>query len=373
MKILITSVPAGSGHVRAAEAVLAAIQKTAPGVEAVHIQVTDLVTAGFRRFYVDGYRVAVNRAPSVWGRVYRFWDKPPSGLTPLLYQAQRLCSTGFYEYLDRFQPDLILSTHFLVPQLLAAAPERLFRPPVEMIITDYDVHHFWVSNLVSRYYVAHEDMTSALAAYGVSPTRVVASGIPVHPSFSEPVSPSSVFRNLNLEPHRPVILMLAGGLGLNQLKDAVEKLFVIPGEIQIVTVAGKNEALRDQLDALKPPPSIKLVNLGYVDNMHELLAISDLVITKPGGLTVSECLARKKIMILFSPIPGQEEKNAEFLTLHKAAARARTLDDLPRLAAQLLTDRRARGVILWNIERCSRPRAAFTIAQSITQATRLAA
>ena len=375
MKVLITSVPAGSGHVRAAEALLAAFQQSSPSIEAAHIQVTDWVTPGFRKFYVDGYRVTVSHAPALWGRVYRFWDNRPAdgALTPLLHRAQRYCSTGFYEYLEKFRPDLILTTHFLVPQLLAAHPNRSFRPVIESVITDYDVHRFWVSDNVSRYFVAHKDMTEALVRYGVPPTRIVASGIPVHPCFSEPVSPSSIFNDLQLNPRRPVILVLAGGLGLNPLRAAVEKLFSLPDEVQIITVAGKNESLRAQLETLKPPPSIRLLNLGYVRNMQELLTISNLVITKPGGLTVSECLAKKKLMILFSPIPGQEEKNAEFLVAHKAAVKADTIDDLPRIAAQLLSNRSVRGAILWNVERCAKPQAALTITDTIARTSRIAA
>jgi len=368
-------VPAGSGHVRAAEALLAAFQQNSPEIKAEHIQVTDLVTPGFRKFYVDGYRVTVNRAPALWGRVYRFWDNRPAdgAWTPLLHRAQRFCSSGFYDYVENFRPDLILTTHFLVPQLLSAHSPRSCRPVIESVITDYDVHRFWVSDNVSRYYVAHADMTEALGRYGVPPARVVASGIPVHPCFSEPVSPSSIFNDLQLDPRRPVILVLAGGLGMNPLKAAVEKLFLLPGGAQIITVAGKNESLRAQLDALKPPANVRLLNLGYVRNMQELLAVSHLVITKPGGLTVSECLAKKKLMILFSPIPGQEEKNAEFLVARKAAVKADTVDDLPRIAAQLLGNRSMRGAILWNLERCAKPQAAFTITDIITRTFCLAA
>jgi processive 1,2-diacylglycerol beta-glucosyltransferase len=375
VKVLITSVPAGCGHVRAAEAVREALLRTAPYVEAMHVEVTDFVTPSFKKIYVDGYRVTVNRAPALWGHIYRYWDhRPPeAGLTPLLYKAQRFCSTGFYEYIDRFQPDLILTTHFLVPQLLAANPNQACRPAIESIITDYDVHRFWVSDNVSRYYVAHEDMKETLAGYGVPPSRVTVSGIPIHPSFSEPVSVAPLLSGLGLNREKPIILVLAGGFGLSLLKNAVEKLFTLAGGAQIVTISGKNEALRAQLGTLAPPPGVKLVHLEYVHNMHELLTISDLVITKPGGLTLSECLAKKKIMLFFAPIPGQEEKNAEFLTLRKAAAWAKSIDDLPTLAERLLTQRPVQGAILWNVERFSRPHAAFAIAESISRAACLAA
>jgi processive 1,2-diacylglycerol beta-glucosyltransferase len=341
----------------------------------VHVDVADFVTPNFRRLYVEGYRVAVNHTPALWGRLYNYWDRPPNGVvTPLLFRAQGSCAHAFYAFLDRFQPDVILTTHFLIPQLLAARGDRRpYGPFVETIITDYDVHRFWISDIVSRYYVAHEAMMPILARYGVSPSRVTASGIPVHPCFSEPASPSSIFHNLGLDSKLPVILMLSGGLGLNELQNAVEKLFSLRRNVQILTVSGKNEVLRARLDKLQAPSSTRLMNLGYVRNMHELLTISDLVITKPGGLTVSECLAKKKLMVLFSPIPGQEEKNAEFLVTRGAAVQVRSLNELPEIVMNLLNDPSLRDRMLANVRSCAKPQAAFTIAQNLLRTSSLAA
>src|SRR5208337_2576628 len=109
---------------------------------------------------------------------------------------------------------------------------------------------------------------------------------------------------------------------------SVQELFGLDRPVQIVTVAGKNDALRERLNRLTPPPHIRLINQGYVRNMHELLSICDLVITKPGGLTISECLAKRRPMLLYAPIPGQEERNADFALRHQIALRARTPRDL---------------------------------------------
>jgi processive 1,2-diacylglycerol beta-glucosyltransferase len=345
-------------------------------VEAVHADVADFVTANFRRFYVEGYRVAVNYAPALWGRLYRYNDRAPdqNTLLPLLQRAQHACASAFFAYLHRFRPDRILSTHFLIPQLLSA--DRRFtclNPSVESIITDYEVHRFWVSDIVSRYYVAHEQMVAALARYGVPVWRVTVSGIPVHPCFSDPVSNASILEGLGLDPDRPVIMMLAGGLGLNELSRALQQIFTLPRSVQIITVSGKNEALRARLDKLQAPASVRLLNLGFVRNMHELLSISDLVITKPGGLTVSECLAKNKLMILFSPIPGQEAKNAEFLVERGAAVQVNTLDELPQTIEQLLRNPLLGAQMLAQVKACARPLAAYTIAETIAHAPCLAA
>src|SRR5262249_22091146 len=264
MKVLITSLSAGSGHVRAAEAILAALKETTPEVEAVHVDVAHFVSPSLRRLYVEGYRLAIHRAPALWGRLYRYSDAPALDhvIGPLLHRIQRACANNFYAYVERFRPDLILTTHFLIPQLIAAERHHpSFGPPVETIITDYDVHRFWVSDVVTRYYVAHDGMIDTLSRYGVPRSRAVVSGIPVHPCFLKPASISEEIGRLNLDGLRPVLLMLSGGLGLYELEDAVKRLFALSARPQIVTVSGKNEHLRARLDKLRVPGGTTLINL----------------------------------------------------------------------------------------------------------------
>jgi len=375
MKVLITSLSAGSGHVRAAEAVLAACKQNSPAVEAVHVDVANFVSPNFRRLYVEGYRVAVQHAPGLWGRLYRFSDSPShAALTPLLYKIQRSCAHGFYNYLQRFRPDLILSTHFLIPQLISAERHHpSFGPPVETVITDYDVHRFWISNVVTRYFVAHEGMVETLTRYGVPRNRVTVSGIPVHPTFLEKYALPRIAAELGFTLDKPVILMLAGGFGIFELQQAVQHLLDVPVPLQVITVSGKNDLLRRRLDMLKVPPGITLKNLGHVRQMPELLSISHIVMTKPGGLSVSEGLAMKKQMILYSPIPGQEEKNAEYLVGQGAAVQVQSMKELPDLVSQLLGDTTFSQRLLSNVERCSRPQAAYTIAENLTHTSSLAA
>jgi len=361
-------VSAGSGHVRAAEAIQAAFWRSRPEVKAIHIDVMNFVSPGFHRLYAGGYSFAVNRTPALWGRLYSFWDRTPpeGGIAEWLRRAQRHHAVPFFRYLSSVRPDLILTTHFLIPQLLSQDHPYpwLRRIPLECVITDYDVHRFWISDNIARYYVAHEELAGRLAAEGVHPSRIVVSGIPVHPVFLAPVSEALVRQKLNLDPVQPVLLILAGGLGLQALEKSVQELFGLARPVQIVTVAGKNESLRERLNRLTPPPHVRLVNQGYVRNMHELLSISDLVITKPGGLTVSECVAKRRPMLLYAPIPGQEERNADFALRHQIAFRARVPGDLPILAERVLSDPLMQLRLQTNLAACAHPDAAFRIADA---------
>jgi len=354
--------------VRAAEAIQAAFWRSRPEVKAIHIDVMNFVSPGFHRLYAGGYSFAVNRTPALWGRIYSFWDRTPTdeGIAEWLRRAQRHFAAPFFRYLSSVRPDLILTTHFLIPQLLRQDHPYpwLRRIPLECVITDYDVHRFWISDNVARYYVAHEELAGRLAGQGVSPSRITVSGIPVHPVFLSPVSEALLRQKLSLDPVQPVLLVLAGGLGLPMLEKSMQELFGLKRSVQIVTVAGKNEALRERLNRLTPPPHIRLVNQGYVRNMHELLSISDLVITKPGGLTVSECLAKRRPMLLCAPIPGQEERNADFALRHHIALRASVPQDLPLLVERILCNPLDLLRFQTNLAACAHPDAAFRIADA---------
>jgi processive 1,2-diacylglycerol beta-glucosyltransferase len=377
MKVLITSVSAGSGHVRAAEAIQAAYWRSQPDVKAIHIDVMNFVSPSFSRLYAGGYSFAVNRAPALWGQLYSFWDRTPpeKRIAEWMRRAQRHFSAPFFRYLSCVQPDLILTTHFLVPQLLGQDHPFpwLRRIPIECVITDYDVHQFWISDNISRYYVAHEELADRLMAHGVPSSRIAVTGIPVHPVFSSTVSDALVRQKLCLDPVKPVLLVLAGGLGLPMLEKSVEQLFRLDRPVQILTVAGKNEALRERLNRLTPPPHIRLVNQGYVRNMDELLSISDLVITKPGGLTLSECLAKRRPMLLYAPIPGQEERNSEFALRHHIGLRATAPQELPRLVEKILSDPLEKARFQVNLAACAHPDAAFRIAELSKQDSMAAA
>jgi processive 1,2-diacylglycerol beta-glucosyltransferase len=365
MRILITSVSAGAGHVKAAEAIQAALRRRFPSIHAVHVDVMNFVTARFLKIYVDGYNFAINYTPGLWGRLYDYWDRQDSSnkVTSLLYRAQRHYAAAFFDYLARFDPHLIITTHFFVPQLLSEGPTEV-SAPLECVITDYDLHRFWVSDRISRYYVAHDGIAGKLRDMGVSADKISATGIPVHPIFDEHVGLRSLYQNYNLEPGLPVILVLSGGTGLSSQEKAVKALLRSERPMQILTVSGRNEALLRRLERLQAPAHIALRNLGYVSNMHELLSLSDMVITKPGGLTVSECLAKKKIMILFSPIPGQEERNADFVVRKHAGVRAEHWNDLPVVVDRLLSDPALRSALRRNLDACARPKAAFDIVSS---------
>jgi len=373
MKVLITSVSAGTGHVKAAQAVHAAFKSAYPDVETAHIDLMDYVSPLFKNIYVNKYIALVHYAPRLWKILYHMTANPGAGsfFQSCLGPLQRLFVKPFLDYIQEFKPDAILTTHFLIPQVLPAHMSVGKKSVlVGCVVTDYEYHHFWINEGAHHYFLATETLAHEYVRRGHSSLNLTVSGIPISPVFSGDVSASSIRRAYNLEDNRPVLLVLSGGFGIGPLEDIVRRAFSLEPSLHIITVAGTNQRLRRELDEMVPPSHVSLLNLGLVDNMHELLSVCDLVVTKAGGMTVSECLAKGAAMLFFGSIPGQEESNAAFVESLGAGYRAKDLAHLEKLMSQLLTNPGILNEVKHHAAAHAKPRAAFTIAEKMVQLLR---
>jgi processive 1,2-diacylglycerol beta-glucosyltransferase len=325
-RLLILSVSAGNGHVRAAQALEAAARERPGFAEIAHLDAMDFVAAGFRKMYTDGYIRLINEHPAIWERVHRKTDITPHSAASqrLRRSIERLSSGALRREVRRQKPDAIVCTHFLPAELLAREIEQgHLHCPIWLQVTDYDLHNMWLVPDMTGYFAATDEVAFRMRSRGLPPDRLHVTGIPVMPAFSQPNAPEldreTCVRELGLDPARRTILIVAGGAGVGDLPTLVRRMLDIPGDFQIVAVAGRNAQAKEALDALAKKHPQRLLALGFTDRMHKLMAASDLVVTKPGGLTVSECLALGRPMLLISPIPGQEEHNAGFLMEEGAA------------------------------------------------------
>jgi len=196
----------------------------------------------------------------------------------------------------------------------------------------------------------------------VPPAATAVTGIPIHPAFSEPKDPAACRARQGLAGDRPVVLLLAGGHGAGPVGEPFRALLETDVPLEVVAVTGRNAEARDRLRALAPPPRHRAHVLGYTDQMDELLAAADLVVTKPGGLTVSEALARGAGLVLVNPIPGQEERNSDYLLEEGAAVKVNHTPTLGFKVAELLRHPERLDRLRANARRLARPRAAFDIA-----------
>lgn len=324
-KILILSVSAGAGHVRAAQALQAAVEKWYPGVETVHLDLMELVPKLFKTIYADTYIKVVERHPAFWGYLYDKTDheKVDSALSRLRIAIERLNTRKLKQLLVDINPDHVICTHFLPAQLLARKIRKgTFNRPVWVQVTDFDVHALWLHERMNGYFAAHDEVAWRMVERGIPADSVHVTGIPIMPVFGEQHDRARCAAEFGLDGKKTTLLMMSGGAGVGGLGQLAERLLGLEGDFQLVALAGRNERLLEELKELAAVHPGRLFPMGFTRVIERIMASADLAITKPGGLTTSECLAVGLPMIVVSPIPGQEERNADFLLENGAAMKA---------------------------------------------------
>ena len=323
-RILVLSASAGAGHNRAAEAIRESARAYSPGVEIEWVDSLQYTNAVFSRLYEKSYVWMASYSPSLWGALYRQTGKNTEhkNLEKLVELHDRLTYKKLQAHVEEFQPDAIVCTHFLPANVFLA---KRIGVPVYIVITDFDAHLMWYKPKATGYFVPSDEVKVQLHRFGYPAERIHTTGIPIHPVFAQETP--------RLASDKPSILFMSGGFGMGHMEEALERILDIHLPFDLTVVAGRNEAMRKKLEKIARG---RATVHGFVNNVHELMGQSDLIITKAGGLTVSECLAKKLPMVIFSPIPGQEECNADYLLEHGCAVKARTMDVLDYKILELL-------------------------------------
>jgi processive 1,2-diacylglycerol beta-glucosyltransferase len=367
MRILILHASAGSGHRRAAEALAKAFSVEQPQAEVVVADILDYTPAVFREAYADGYLRLVRKAPEVWGYLYSRSDeaiKPWQRKVRSVFN--RINVTALARFLKQFQPDVILCTHFMALEVLSTRARRHEQTcSFYGVVTDFAVHALWIVEGVACYYVATEDARRQLLRRGQQADKIVTSGIPIDPVFAQSIEPAIVRKQLGLDPARPTVLLTSGGAGVGAIPEIIRAFAGTDLDCQLIAVAGKNEKMREEANQAAQSLSIPIVILGYVDNMQELMDASDLILTKPGGLTSSEALAKGKPMIVTDPIPGQEQRNCEHLLESGVALRLYETEDAPYRIRMLLENPERFAQMKKNAQMLGRPNAAREISRDV--------
>lgn len=346
MKVLIATVTAGAGHVQAAAAVEEAWRGLRPEDAVERMDALDFTSRLYRKLYSEGYLKVIEHSPELWGAMFDRMDRPEllrriAGARRIL---ARLSLPKFIRHVRDFAPEVVVSTHFLPPEIIGRikARSRGNGPFLATVVTDFEAHALWMEPAVNLYCVAAEETKARLIARGVKESAVVVSGIPIAGKFSRPVDTLRVRKELWLTPEQNVVLVLGGGMGMGPVAELLAELNRVPRPLQVVVVCGRNETLRAEL--LGKPWRHPTQVLGFVTNMQELLAVAAVVVTKPGGLTASEALAMGRPLFIISPIPGQEAANSDFLLEHGVAVKANRIEDVPYRIASLLGSRRLGGM-----------------------------
>lgn len=327
-KALIVSLRAGAGHLMAAAALEAAFLGSRPTPAVRNIDLLDYSTDLIKFLYGKMYLDVVKLLPELYAYSYKHYEPSKKFIKPR-FLIDRFSFSAFFDLMEDFDPDLLVCTHFIPTALVENFRRKKGKSfPIAVTLTDFEFHPLWIAPNIDLYFTATQEVKSSLIYYGVAPEQIVVSGIPVHPKFSAPKDRASLLRKHGLREGSPILLISAGSFGITPLEEVIDELGGIKEEFQLMVVCGRNADLEKKLlENRKTRPRLRKV-FGFVDFMHELMAISDLLITKPGGITVSESLAVGLPMILIEPIPGQEEANADYVVEQGAALKARSVSSL---------------------------------------------
>jgi processive 1,2-diacylglycerol beta-glucosyltransferase len=365
-RVLILHASVGAGHKRAADAIAAAFARRSPGQVRVE-DVLDHTNPLFREAYAHSYLRLTDKLPALWGYVYEQTDRDFFRFTTELRTiVDGIWVWGLRKLLREYAPDVIVCTHFLPVEVLARRKGRArLSQPLYCVVTDYAAHAFWVYRDVDRYFVATEETQLQLVERGVPEGVIQINGIPVDPQISAPKTMTATREAHGFPLDRPLITIFGGGLEPARVRMIVEGLLQQQLNGTLVVVAGRNRALLAELSDLEGTGHTELHKLGFINYVDDLVVASDMVVTKAGGLTVSEVLARGRPMIIIDPIPGQEESNADYLASVGAAISIRLPQHVPFAITQLLADPQRLAAMGESARRFARPRAALDIVETI--------
>jgi len=343
-KVMIFYAAYGGGHLSAARSIKENIETNYTNVEVKLVDCMEYVNKYVNKVTTKAYSEMAKKAPRTWGKVY--WKSQTGPLAHISTTSNKVLSIKLNKLLQEFQPDIIISTHPFGTQMCAFLKKLgKLDAKIATVMTDYAPHDQWLvmNHYVDYYFVSHDGMKKQLQEKGIPKEKIFATGIPLSNKFLLKYDKSQILQNFGLSPDKKTVLFFGGGefgLGKTQTFKIFKSFVECPENIQIVAISGKNpkmkESFENLVEELGKQDHVKI--LEYTDKVPELMSISDLVVTKPGGLTTTESLASGLPIVVINPIPGQEEENATYLTENKVAIWIKKDDDIEQILNNLFSN-----------------------------------
>lgn len=312
---MIISLSTGKGHVEAAKAIEEKIKLNYKDLESLHIDGADYVSDFLKITTIDSYNFLVNYYPKTWGKIFYYFNnkKIISAFKKTTLFLRKLNSGNFLKKIKEYNPDYIITTHFIFTDLLLSFDYiKENKIPVSVIITDYFLHNIWIDKKVTKYFVATEKMKRQFLKENIFDEKnIIVSGIPVKNAFYTKTTGNFHFK-LNNDPY---IMIMAGSCGQDYVLNTLNFLSLnYKNNINIITVCNNKKKLYKKISNLKLKNNINLINILFSDKIAELMQLSKLVISKAGGLTASECITTNTPILISKSIPGQEEANSKYIS-----------------------------------------------------------
>lgn len=338
-RVILMYISEVSGHRSATLAIEKAIRQLEPKTEILNINAFNYTNPISEKVVNRIYMEVIKRTPKLWDYLY---DNPEvvKALDKIKKNIHRSNSPKLKRLFDKFNPDMVVCTQ-AYPCGMVADYKKTYGVtlPLVAVLTDYIPHSYWVYDTVDYYITPSEDVSLRLEKKGIPAGKIRAYGIPFDHKFNQPLNKEEVFKKLNLDPQKPVVLIMGGGQGLGPIKTIVKSLERSRHDIQELIVTGTNKKLFRSLIRMIRRCKKDIHIFGFVQNIHELMAISKVILSKPGGVTTAEVLSMKLPMVIVKPIPGQEANNTNFLTQKGAAIKVDEPEEAYRVIDELLEDK----------------------------------
>jgi len=366
-RVLILSASVGSGHVKAAVALERAMRARSDVEEVLCDDSLDHTNLLHRQFYSTLYSKLSTIMPEFLGWWYERSDDPwvadKSRLAIDLPQALPLINL-----VKDFRPDIILCTHFMPAGVISwLIGNGKLDAQLGVVVTDFHFHAFWITRAFNWYFVAQEEDKIHMEALGLPGDRIEVSGIPVDPEFARPVDAGAVLLRHGLKPGRPTLLIAGGALGMSPASAVVRQVLQLDRDFQAIIVCGRNEEMLAEISALVKGRPDDFRVFGYTTEISDFMAAATILLSKPGGMTTAEALARGLPMVILDPIGGQEERNADVLLECGAALKCTELTLITHKLRLLLDDPEKLQRMSNNARTLGRPNAAADIARIVME------
>ena len=370
MRVLILTVTAGNGHNSTATAMEESLR--GKGADVTILDMYKYISRVLYNVVDKGYLFSVKHMPRQFGRAYSTMERyeTPRKIVGILNDNRFIASrlAGFFK---DYSPDLIVITHVFGAQVLDVLKRQgHLTVPMMGIITDYCIHPFWEEVPTVEYIVTASSSFAYTAEHrGISPERLLPFGIPVAERFSRKCNQREARRQLGLDEDQTTILVMGGSMGHGDILRNVARIDAMGRDYQLVCICGNNKRLYRRLSMLK---TIKPIHLkGFTNQVDFYMDAADCIVTKPGGLTTSEALAKGVPMVLASPIPGQEDRNASFLLNSGAAVLVNKHFSVAEAIHYILETPGRLALMRESIALIANPHAAERISQFVLQLRRL--
>ncbi|USK32223.1 diglucosyl diacylglycerol synthase [Bacillus sp. F19] len=362
-KVLILTAKYGNGHVQVSKTLVKQCREL--GIEEVvvsdlYAESNPVFTEITQYLYLKSFTIGKQFYRMFYYGVDKIYNKK------LLTLYFKLGNKRLHELIEKEQPDIIINTFpiIVVPEYRRRTGNII---PTFNVLTDFCLHKIWVHKNIDKYYVASKRVKEKVMSLGIHPAAVKVTGIPIRSQFEENLNEEAIYKRYNLDPDKKTLLVMAGAHGvLKNVKELCES-FLEEKNLQTVVVCGNNTSLKESLESITGKNKENLKLLGYVERVDELFRIASCMVTKPGGITLSEAAAVGVPVILYKPVPGQEKENALFFQENEAALVVNRSEEVYDAVSSLLQDDKKLRRMKRNIKRLHHPNSSLTIMEDIVK------